>query len=117
MGALSNSVLDISSDGRRYHRHQISAPGKLIAIAPGLSGLTTRSCHLIDISLGGCGLMCTTTIGLPDHYYLTIADFEDRIGCAEVYRNGSRIGIKFIRELDPAWLRMLLASDRIRLMS
>ena len=72
---------------------------------------------MIDISLGGAGLLCTTTIGLPDHYYLTIADFGDRIGCAEVFRNGSRLGVKFIRELDGAYLRMLLASDKIRVMS
>ncbi len=98
-------------EARRWERFAINKPGALLAINPGLSGLTSRMCQVVDISRGGAGLQVGTTIGLPDHYYLTFLGAEERIGCAEVYRNGQRVGVRFIKPLSENVLSELIRND------
>jgi hypothetical protein len=98
---------------RQWERYHVQKSARLIAIEPGLSGLSFRTCRLIDISRGGASVRIDTAIGLPDHYYLNIDGIPDRIGCAEVYREANRIGVKFIRILDPDLLHRILQVDRI----
>lgn len=57
---------------------------------------------------GGVSFTVATTIGLPLHYYLSIVGLDQRIGCAEVYRNNNRIGVQFIREIDEDTLRTVV---------
>jgi hypothetical protein len=98
-------------EARRWERFSINKPGSLLAINPGLSGMTSRSCQVVDISRGGAGLQVNTTIGLPDHYYLSFLGAEERIGCAEVYRNGLRIGVRFIKPLAEHALSEIIRND------
>lgn len=98
-------------EARKWERFVVNKPATLIAINPGLSGMSSRSCQVIDISRGGAGIQVTTTIGLPDHYYLTFVGFEDRLGCAEVYRNGNRVGVKFIKTVSEALLSEIVRND------
>jgi hypothetical protein len=96
---------------RQWERYAVQIAAQLISIEPSLRGLSIRSCTVMDISIGGASIFLTTTMGLPDHYYLVLAGLATRIGCAEAYRNGNRVGVKFIKLLDPDVLTSLLRKD------
>jgi hypothetical protein len=98
-------------EARRWERFIINKPGSLLAINPGLSGMTARSCQVVDISRGGACVQINTTIGLPDHYYLNFLGAEERIGCAEVYRSGLRVGVRFIKTLPEVLLSEIIRND------
>lgn len=92
---------------RRWERYAVDRQGTLIAVGSHLSA-KSWNCKLIDISRGGVSFTVATTIGLPLHYYLSIVGLDQRIGCAEVYRNNNRIGVQFIREIDEDTLRTVV---------
>lgn len=96
---------------RQWERFYVRRPARLIAVQPCLAGVSIRSCEVIDISQGGAAFTTSTTQGLPAHYYLNILGLAHRIGCAEVYRNGERVGVRFITILDPATLRSIVRAD------
>jgi hypothetical protein len=98
-------------EARRWERFIINKPGSLLAINPGLSGMTARICQVVDISRGGACVQVGTTIGLPDHYYLNFIGSEDKIGCAEVYRNGQRVGVRFIKPIAEQLLSEIIRND------
>lgn len=100
-------------EARRWERFIINKPGSLLAINPGLSGMTSRTCHVVDISRGGAGLHVNTTIGLPDHYYLRFLGAEEKIGCAEVYRSGQRLGVRFIKAIPEHLISEIIRNDFI----
>ena len=96
---------------RKWERFAVTRQGLLMTVGFDLMAPKTRSCRLIDISLGGASFTVGTTIGLPLHYYLSIVGVASRIGCAEVYRNDNRIGVQFIKAIDEELLRMIVRSD------
>ncbi len=109
----SSSLSRVKSDlyERKWERFQLQKPARLISVEPRLSGLSIRSCQLIDICMGGASVEVTTTIGLPDHYYLNIVGMPERLGCGEIYRKGNRLGVKFIRLLDQDFLSSIIRAD------
>lgn len=96
---------------RRWERFYVKRPARIVAVNRGLSGITMRHCEIVDISQGGAGIHLTTTIGLPEHYYLQVLGLSERIGCAEIYRNGSRVGVKFIMALPENMLHRIVRAD------
>lgn len=98
---------------RRWERFYVRRPARIMAVSPGLSGITMRSGELVDISQGSAALEITTTIGLSSHYYLQVIGLADRIGCAEAYRNGNRIGVKFICPIPEHVLHAIVRADFI----
>lgn len=108
---LSSIHVQPGVEARRWERFIINKPGSLIAINRGLSGMSSRSCQVVDISRGGACVSVSTTIGLPDHYYLNFLGAQERIGCAEVYRNGTRIGVKFIKPIAEHQLSDIIRKD------
>jgi hypothetical protein len=96
---------------RKWERFAVNRQGLLITVGFDLMAPKTRSCKLVDMSVGGASFVVSTTIGLPLHYYLSIVGVASRIGCAEVYRNDNRIGVQFIKEIDEDLLRMVVRSD------
>lgn len=96
---------------RQWERFYVRRPARLIGIKPGLSGITMRNCHIMDISQGGAGVETLTTIGLAKHYYLQIFGLAYRIGCAEAHRNGNRIGVRFIMPIPPELLHAIVRAD------
>jgi hypothetical protein len=94
-----------------WERFYVRRPARLIAVSPGLVGLTTRSCEVIDISRGGASLTVNTTIGLPTHYYLEITGLTARIGCAEVHRRHGRVAVKFIMPLPEKTLHRVVRAE------
>lgn len=106
---LSEKVrMDTGADARKAERFTINKPALLVSINQGLHGIASRKCQVVDISLGGAGVQVITTIGLPDHYYLCLVGMEERIGVAEAYRAGTRIGLRFIKEIDQHFLNRIL---------
>lgn len=96
---------------RKWERFNVNRQGMLMTVGFDLAAPKMRSCKLIDISMGGASFTVSTTIGLPLHYYLSIVGVTSRIGCAEVYRNDSRIGVQFIKEIDEELLHTIVRSD------
>ncbi|MDQ0454216.1 PilZ domain-containing protein [Rhizobium paknamense] len=96
---------------RRWERYYVRRPARIMAVRPGLSGITMRSATVLDISRGGAGIEMDTGIGLPSHYYLEILGLATRIGCAEVYRNGNRAGVKFIMPISEQLLQRIIRTD------
>ena len=96
---------------RKWERFTVNRQGLLMTVGFDLSAPKMRTCRLIDISRGGASFFVTTTIGLPQHYYLSVVGVTSRIGCAEVYRNDTRVGVQFIQEIDEALLRTIVRSD------
>ncbi|MDO9418544.1 PilZ domain-containing protein [Pararhizobium sp.] len=94
---------------QRWERFNISHEGCIMAVLPALAGLTLRPCKMVDISQGTASFTVNTTIGLPQHFYLTFAGTERRIGCAEAYRHEHRVGVKFIKPIDADFLRQIVA--------
>jgi hypothetical protein len=97
-----------AADGRRWERFVINKPALLVSVNQGLHGVASRKCQVIDLSMGGAGIQVITTIGLPDHYYLSVMGVDERLGVAEVYRNGARIGVRFIKPLQEYMLNRIL---------
>ncbi|OCP16601.1 MULTISPECIES: PilZ domain-containing protein [unclassified Ensifer] len=96
---------------RRYERFSIGHAATLTTVQPGLGSVSVRTCRMIDISRGGASFAVQTTIGLPQHYYLHIIGTSLRIGCAEVYRNGDRIGVQFIKPIEQTLLREIIRQE------
>ncbi|MDK1488980.1 PilZ domain-containing protein [Sinorhizobium sp. 7-81] len=96
---------------RRYERFSIGQAGTLMSVRPALGGVSIRACKMIDISRGGASFSVSTTIGLSQHYYLHIVGTKFRIGCAEVYRKGERIGVQFIKAIDEAFLHEIVRGE------
>ena len=109
--SLANLHTDNGMHGRKAERFVVSRPARILSVNPALSGVSIRSCHLLDISRVGATISLVTTIGLPDHYYLNIMGTAERIGCAEIYRNGSRVGVKFIKEVADELLHSIVRGD------
>lgn len=95
----------------RYERFRIGQAGTIMAVRPGLGGITTRICQMLEISRGGASFTVNTTIGLPQHYYLTIVGTKRRIGCAEIFRRENYIQVHFIRPIDDGMLRQIIRSE------
>ncbi|WP_275789947.1 PilZ domain-containing protein [Pararhizobium gei] len=95
----------------RFERFIIGQAGTLMAVRPALGGVTTRSCKMMEISRGGAAFTVNTSIGLPEHYYLTIVGTKKRIGCAEVYRRDNRIQVHFIKPIDDEFLHQIVRLD------
>ena len=111
---MSKEAVKLSGPGlyeRKWERFAVNRQGLLMTVGFDLMAPKTRSCKLIDISLGGASFVVSTTIGLPLHYYLSIVGVTSRVGCAEVYRNDNQIGVQFIKEIDEELLRMIVRSD------
>ena len=96
---------------RRYERFSIGHAATLTTVQPGLGNVSVRTCRMIDISRGGASFAVQTTIGLPQHYYLHIIGTSLRIGCAEVYRNGDRVGVQFIKPIEQTLLREIIRQE------
>jgi hypothetical protein len=104
------SAANTESNQRRWERFILNKPATLVSVNSGLHGVSSRNCQVTDISIGGAGIQVITTIGLPDHYYLCFLSMEERLGVAEVYRNGTKIGLRFIKLLDEQFLNRILRS-------
>lgn len=113
-GSRIGTPLSTSPEGRKYHRHPLSASGQLIATKPAEGSSFVMACRLIDISRGGAALLVDSTGMLPKHTILKISDFPQKIACEEVYRTETRLGVMFKQELDPAFLKELLLFEQIR---
>ncbi|MBB4237402.1 PilZ domain-containing protein [Rhizobium esperanzae] len=106
LATVKSAVYDM-----RWEEFSVKRPARIVAVRPCLTGVSMRSCEIIDISQGGATFIVSTTAGLPKHYYLNILGLAYRIGCAEVYRHKERIGVRFINIMDPEVLRRVVRTD------
>lgn len=93
---------------KRFERFAIGQAGTLMAVRPALGGVSTRTCKMVEISRGGASFIVNTTIGLPEHYYLTIVGTKRRIGCAEIYRRDKQVQVHFIKPIDEEFLHQIV---------
>ncbi|PKA40394.1 hypothetical protein [Rhizobium sullae] len=106
LATVRSEVYDV-----RWEQFNVQRPARIVAVRPCLTGISLRSAEILDISRGGATFVVSSTAGLPKHYYLNILGLAYRIGCAEVYRNNERIGVRFINVMDPEILRRVVRAD------
>ncbi|TCU19400.1 PilZ domain-containing protein [Rhizobium sullae] len=106
LATVRSEVYDV-----RWEQFNVRRPARIVAVRPCLTGISLRSAEILDISRGGATFVVSSTAGLPKHYYLNILGLAYRIGCAEVYRNNERIGVRFINVMDPEILRRVVRAD------
>ncbi|APO74078.1 hypothetical protein AM571_CH01241 [Rhizobium etli 8C-3] len=106
LATVRSEVYDV-----RWEQFNVRRPARIVAVRPCLTGISLRSAEILDISRGGATFVVSSAAGLPKHYYLNILGLAYRIGCAEVYRNNERIGVRFINTLDPEVLRRVVRAD------
>ncbi|MEN9894379.1 MAG: hypothetical protein RIR97_231 [Pseudomonadota bacterium] len=102
------SAVDSRLYSRRDERFKVNLKGQVEIIMPRLSGIAKKHCRIADISVEGAALVFEETLGLPLHFYLTIDGYFEKVGCAEVNRVGTRVGVRFLRSLDERWLKLKL---------
>ncbi|HTO30788.1 MAG TPA: PilZ domain-containing protein [Pararhizobium sp.] len=95
----------------RFECFSIGQAGTLMAVRPALGGVSTRICKMLEISRGGACFSVNTTIGLPQHYYLTIIGTKRRIGCAEINRRDNRLHVHFIKPIDEEFLHEIVRHE------
>ncbi|MCD2177536.1 PilZ domain-containing protein [Rhizobium sp. C1] len=111
-----NYMSEVRSDlyERAFETHKVRQNARIITIGRGLTGLSERQAKVVDISIAGAGLELLHCIGLPKHYYLMIEGFPNRIGCAEIYRNDRKVGVKFIAPIDEHLIHKMIRADYFR---
>lgn len=108
--SLMNKV-DSDLYERAYEHYKVRQEARIMTIGRGLTGLYERRARIVDISIAGAGIEVSHFIGLPKHYYLMIEGMPNRIGCAEIYRDGSRVGVKFIAPIDEVLIHKMIRAD------
>ncbi len=91
------------------HQHYfIERPCRILVIGQQLKAKTKYQCLLRHISVAGAMLDFNATILLPKHFFLEIEGFKEEIGCSQVHREGTELGVRFNMLLSPDFLRRLI---------
>ena len=77
------------SDARKTERRTSNAPATVH------DGSTSIPCHLVDISMGGAGLLFASSPTIPQVFVLTVPDEKLHRRCGIVWRRGVRVGVQF----------------------
>ncbi|ASY68161.1 hypothetical protein [Sinorhizobium fredii] len=91
-----------------YPHCRIERPCRILVIGSQLKAKTKYQALLRHISIGGAMLDFNAAILLPKHFFLEIDGFKEEIGCAEVYRSGSELGVRFNMLLAQEFLSRLI---------
>ncbi|ASY62150.1 hypothetical protein SJ05684_c06860 [Sinorhizobium sojae CCBAU 05684] len=91
-----------------YPHYAVERPCRILVIGSQLKAKTRYQALLRHISIGGAMLDFNAAILLPKHFFLEIDGFSEEIGCAEVYRNGAELGVRFNMLLAQEFLRQLI---------
>src|SRR3954469_12527840 len=89
---MSNIVEAASPDQRKTFRRKV-LKGGLIAFKHLNSSLT---CTVRNLSSAGACLLTTQSAGVPDDFYLFIRSSAMRTRCHIAWRNGERLGVRFV---------------------
>ncbi|WEX78405.1 hypothetical protein PYH37_003287 [Sinorhizobium numidicum] len=91
------------------HQHYfIERPCRILVIGSQLKAKTRYQCLLRHISIAGAMLDFNAAIILPKHFFLEIDGFNEEIGCAEVHRSGTELGVRFNMLLAQEFLSRLI---------
>lgn len=94
-----------------YPHYVIERPGRILIVGKQLKAKTKYHCLLRHISIGGAMLDFNAAILLPKHFFLEIDGFKEEIGCAEVHRSGTELGVRFNMLLAQEFLRRLIRTQ------
>lgn len=91
-----------------YPHFHIERPCRILVIGSQLKAKTKYHALLRHISIGGALLDFNAAVLLPKHFFLEIDSVREEIGCAEVYRNGAELGVRFNMLLAHEFLSRLI---------
>ena len=91
-----------------YPHYFIERPCRILVIGQQLKAKTRYRCLLRHISIGGAMLDFNAAILLSKHFFLEIDGLKEEIGCAEVHRSGTELGVRFNMLLAPEFLSRLI---------
>ena len=92
----------------RFERFTIGQAGTLMAVGRRSAAFRPAPARCWKFHAAAPAFIVNTTIGLPQHYYLTIVGTKKRIGCAEIYRSDNRIQVHFIKPIDEEFLHEIV---------
>ncbi|WP_275789952.1 PilZ domain-containing protein [Pararhizobium gei] len=95
----------------RYKHYYIERPCRILVIGEHLKTKTTYRCLLRHISIGGAMLDINAAVMLPKNFFLEIEGFREEIGCSQVHRYGSELGVRFNMQLASEFLSRLIRLD------
>lgn len=91
-----------------YQHYFIERPCRILVIGQHLQTKSKYRCLLRHISIAGAMLDFNAAIALPKHFFLEIEGFREEIGCSEVHREGTELGVRFNMLLSADFLRRLI---------
>ncbi|OBZ96460.1 hypothetical protein ADU59_06705 [Pararhizobium polonicum] len=91
------------------HKHYyIERPCRILVVGQHLKAKTKYQCLLRHISVGGAMVDFNANILLPKHFFLEIDGFREEIGCSQVYRHRTELGVRFNMQLAPEFISRLI---------
>ena len=85
------ATISTTSDNRRAARRVLNKSGRIIFNR----GRSTIDCVVKNLSKSGARLAVATVVGVPDAFYLAIADASGTQACRVVWRRLKEVGVKF----------------------
>jgi hypothetical protein len=94
-----------------YKHYYIERPCRILVVGQHLKTKTKYQCLLRHISVGGAMVDFNANILLPKHFFLQIDGFQEEIGCSQVHRHRTELGVRFNMQLAPEFLSRLIRMD------
>lgn len=91
-----------------YKHYLIERPCRILVIGQQLKAKTKYQCLLRHISIGGAMLDFSPTILLPKNFFLQVDGFQEEIGCTQVHRYNSELGVRFNMQLSSEFISRLI---------
>jgi hypothetical protein len=91
-----------------YKHYYIERPCRILVVGQHLKTKTKYQCLLRHISVGGAMVDFNANILLPKHFFLQIDGFQEEIGCSQVQRHRTELGVRFNMQLAPEFLSRLI---------
>lgn len=101
----------LGQPSKTYKHFYIERPCRILIMGEHLKPKTRYQGLLRHISIGGAMLDFSATIFLPKQFFLQIDGMRDEIGCSQVHRSGTQLGVRFNIPVVPEYVSRLIRMD------
>ena len=94
------------------HQHYfVERPCRILVIGQHLKAKTKYQCLLRHISIAGAMLDFNANLLLPRHFFLQVDGFPEEIGCSEVHRRRTELGVRFNVPMPAEFVSRLIRAN------
>ncbi|KQS96531.1 MULTISPECIES: PilZ domain-containing protein [unclassified Rhizobium] len=94
-----------------YKHYYIERPCRILVVEEHLKPKTKYRCLLRHISVGGAMLDFNANLLLPRHFFLQVDGFPEEIGCSEVHRRRTELGVRFNVPMPAEFVSRLIRAN------